>query len=99
MTVWPPTVRVISVRWLPPPPSLRQRSGRPGKETRRRPRAIRLAAGGSALPHGDQKALLEKLMAAEADSWDKLELAQRIVVIFRARDASPRRNQSADTRV
>lgn len=43
-------------------------------------RAIRLAGAGVLLPHSDQKALLEKLMAAEADSWGKLELAQRIVV-------------------
>lgn len=43
-------------------------------------RAIRLAGAGAVLPHGDQKALLEKLMAAETDSWGKLEFAQRIVI-------------------
>jgi hypothetical protein len=43
-------------------------------------RAIGLAGAGVLLPHGDQKALLGTLMAAEADSWGKLDLAQRIVV-------------------
>ncbi|RWN50364.1 MAG: hypothetical protein EOR99_36475, partial [Mesorhizobium sp.] len=43
-------------------------------------RAMGLAGAGVLLPHGDQKALLDKLMAAEADSWGKLELAQRVVV-------------------
>lgn len=43
-------------------------------------RAAKLAGAGVLLPHGDQKALLDTLMAAEADSWGKLELAERIVV-------------------
>jgi hypothetical protein len=43
-------------------------------------RAMRLAGAGVLLPHGDQRVLLERLMGVEADSWGKLELAQRIVV-------------------
>ena len=43
-------------------------------------RATRLAMAGVLLPHGDQKSLLEKLMAAEGYNRSKLDLAQRIVV-------------------